>query len=75
MHLLPLTSFFYLYGFTQENWIISHFKQIFLSCGNNLFDLHDELTAGVLHDGKAGSKFLTRTAAHFFNVLISVIPN
>ena len=44
MHLLPFTSFFYLNVFTQENWIISHLKAMFLSYKNNLFDLHDKLT-------------------------------
>ena len=43
MHLLPLTSFFYLKAFTQENWIISHFKTMF-QFRNSLFDLHDKLT-------------------------------
>ena len=31
---------------------------MFISYGNNLFDLHDKLTVGVLHDGKAGCKYL-----------------
>ena len=36
--------FFWLNIFTQENWTISHFKPMFLSYRNNLFDLHDKLT-------------------------------
>ena len=35
--------FLLLICFTQENWI-SHFKPIFLSCRNHLFDLHEKLT-------------------------------
>ena len=57
--------FFCLNIFIQENWIISHFKLVFFSYGNNLFDLHDKLTVGVLHDGKAGCKCFNWTAVHF----------
>ena len=32
MHLVPLISFFYLYVFTQENWIISHSSQCSYWC-------------------------------------------
>ena len=64
MHLLPLTSFLYLNVFTQENWIISHFKQTF-QFRNNLFDLNDKLTVGVLRGGKAGCKCLTEKLCIF----------
>ena len=37
-------TFFCLNVYTQENWVISHLKPMFLSYRNKLFDLHDKLT-------------------------------
>ena len=68
-----MNPFFCLNIFTQENWIKSHLKPIFPLYRNDLFDFHDKLTDWGYR--KAGYKYSTYTAVHFFNVLKSVMPN